>query len=177
MAVISSIFIIVVIAIIISRALAAGVASCAPGWEWLLGRTGIWGRFDGETLDGYQKETDGCQKETLGWHDSELRRGELECPEREEEGSRKKSESSLILDYLTIQCYAFSVRIDVFSTVVPMLLGIQAVACEDNHNQFNLHFHGRCCDWLAVAYVLRFSSISYERNVEEHVGSKYCCTW
>jgi hypothetical protein len=44
----------------------------------------------------------------------------LECPEREEEGSRKKSESSLILDYLTIQCYVFSVRIDVFSTVVFM---------------------------------------------------------
>ena len=76
----------------------------------MLGRTGIWGRFDGETLDG-------CEKETLEWHDSELRRrGELECPEREEEGSRKKSESSLILDYLTIQCYAFSVKIDVFST-------------------------------------------------------------
>jgi len=83
---------------------------------FLLGRTGIWGRFDEETLDRCQKETDGCQKETWEWHDSELRRGELECPESEEEGSRKLSESSLILDYLTIQCYAFSIRIDVFST-------------------------------------------------------------
>ena len=55
----------------------------------MLGRTGIWGRFDEETLDGCQKETDGCQKETWEWHDSELRRGELEWPESEEEGSRK----------------------------------------------------------------------------------------
>ncbi len=90
----------------------------------MLGRTGIWGRFDGETLDG-------CQKETLEWHDSELRCGELECPEREEEGSRKKSESSLILDYLTIQCYAFSVRIDVFSTTNR--------AAVPSHRQFTAH--------------------------------------
>jgi hypothetical protein len=51
----------------------------------------------------------------------ERRRGESERPEREEQESRKESESSLILDYLTIQCYAFSVRIDVFSTAVAML--------------------------------------------------------
>ncbi len=36
--------------------------------------------------------------------------------------SRSKSESSLIVDYLTIQCYAFSVKIDVFSTLSPNLL-------------------------------------------------------
>ena len=34
MAAIISIFIIVVIAIVTSRALAAGVSLCAPGWEW-----------------------------------------------------------------------------------------------------------------------------------------------
>jgi hypothetical protein len=36
--------------------------------------------------------------------------------EREEQGSRSKSEKTLILDYLMIQCYAFSIRIEVFST-------------------------------------------------------------
>jgi hypothetical protein len=55
----------------------------------VLGRTGIWGRFDEETLYRYQKETDGCQKETWERHDSELRCGKLECQESEEEGSRK----------------------------------------------------------------------------------------
>ncbi len=35
--------------------------------------------------------------------------------------SRSKSKSSLILDYLTIQCYAFSVKIDIFSTSTKMM--------------------------------------------------------
>ena len=46
----------------------------------------------------------------------EERRGKSECPEGTEQESRNKSESSLILDYLTIQCYASSVGFDVFST-------------------------------------------------------------
>ncbi len=37
--------------------------------------------------------------------------------------SRSKSESSLIVDYLTIQCYAFSVKIDVLSTVGASVVG------------------------------------------------------
>ena len=88
-----------------------------PAWPdmpaLLLGRTRIWGRSGGETLDGIHVE---YQNKALEQQDSELRCGESECPEREEQRSRSKSESSLILDYLTIQCHAFSVRIDVFST-------------------------------------------------------------
>jgi hypothetical protein len=44
----------------------------------------------------------------------------LECPERVKVESRNKSKSSLILGYLRlrIQCHAFSVRIDVFSTMM-----------------------------------------------------------
>ncbi len=64
-------------------------------------------------LDGMHVE---CQDKALEWQGWKLRRAQLETPEREEVESRNKSESSLILGYLTIQCHAFKVRIDVFST-------------------------------------------------------------
>ena len=52
----------------------------------------------------------GILGETSEWQGSELRQ------RRKKGENENKSKSSLILDYLTIQCHAFSVRIDVFST-------------------------------------------------------------
>ncbi len=50
--------------------------------------------------------------------DQKKGRGKSEYPEGNEGESRNKSESSLTLDNLTIQCHASSVDFDVFSTEV-----------------------------------------------------------
>ena len=68
---------------------------------------------DGQTLGRlYVKYLNGA----LEWQGWEERCGKSECPEGAEQESRSKSKSSLILDYLTIQCYASSVGFDVYST-------------------------------------------------------------
>ena len=69
---------------------------------------------DGQTLGRIYIK---CLNGVVEWQDLEVRRGKSEYAEGTEQESRNKSESSLVLDNLTIQCYASSVRFDVFSTL------------------------------------------------------------